>query len=372
MRYTFTAIRLVLIIGMLMMSGYLWVRYQNTTGTSLSDAITEVLVSCRDQHIRAACIKAKITPLVRKYNQSEILPALELAFREREYAGEAGWVSCHDLAHLVGEAEVEKGTPIGSVVVSCSSACGFGCTHGALFAYMKRQRFDRKSIPGVCASLKHGYPPQTYDACIHGLGHAMAELASYTVNTALDYCGELGDVPDSERCAAGVFMEMIGTDSEPGPVAYAGMQSFCKDVPGTYASVCAKQTGENSISRLRDEQQALRECMAVEQKDRPDCLVSLANMYYFQVDGDAGRIFEFCAGLRPELVDSCIRGSIQSDVITNAKADHSIALCTLLTGNQRSLCFSELGQKVAYVYGTDLRQPFCAALPAGDMASCLK
>lgn len=342
----------------------------------LSATVAAVLERCQDgSRLVPRCLKEGLQPLLRQAGPGAVLDETERIFRADPRISH-GSVTCHDLAHLVGEAAVEAGLPVHETLRACTDGCGFGCTHGALFASIRRDGFDTSTIGTVCVPFRQGTGApasgkQSYDACIHGLGHAVTELASHETTAALAYCDILGEHQDRDRCAAGVFMELIGSAEEPGPVPYSGMQQFCTTVPASYGAVCARQTGENSLTRTRNAEEALRECAQVPAAERGDCITGLANILYFQMNGETDRLGQFCAAVPPSAVSACLLGIIQSDVITDASARISITVCRDVRGRQlRNGCFRSLGEKMAYVYGTAARTAFCAALPAEESTAC--
>lgn len=336
----------------------------------VSDQIFTLVSNCRKERSYLPCVKTRIKDLLRSHDSGIVLSEVERLFHAQEKNGDQGWVTCHDLAHVFGELTVESGTPVGTALATCSKSCGFGCAHGALFASVKKSAVQASSFSAVCDMFLEGYPPQEYDACIHGFGHAVAELAQKNISESLHFCSSLASQARF-KCAAGVFMEIIGTQESPGDYPYTDMQSFCHDIPESYNAVCAEQTGENSMNRTRNPLTAWKECAAVPLRYRPQCVTSLANIFYYQVDGSEQEILRFCGSLPSDMHAACYLGIIQSDVISNRTATHSVGICSALSGAARSTCFGELGAKSEYVYGSVTGKTLCDTLSESDRLPCL-
>lgn len=118
---------------------------------------------------------------------------------------------CHYVAHVAGEVAIEQGRSLGETIAACGSACGYGCVHGATLAEVRTEPTllnDADRLTAICteADLSH----EEYLSCVHGIGHALAELRGFDIRAAFPGCEVFSDVNDRTECALGVAMETYG------------------------------------------------------------------------------------------------------------------------------------------------------------------
>lgn len=120
---------------------------------------------------------------------------------------------CHALVHYLGQNEYKRERDLAATFRSCLSspvACGEGCFHGAVEGYVSEHggTLDEERIPSVC-SREFTENQVTYDACVHGLGHAFMLQNEGDIYPSLDSCRTLSSYSDRQFCYAGVFMENV-------------------------------------------------------------------------------------------------------------------------------------------------------------------
>jgi hypothetical protein len=318
----------------------------------------------------AQCFRANVSPLVEKKGANEVIMQLDALFATQRSQGSAMHVSCHDIAHIVGELAGKTGE-IGEVLGSCTNACGYGCQHGVLLGAVQKNPATLQQLATVCQKGEH---PQDYDACVHGLGHAISDIAQSKFSGAFALCDQLIAVADKKTCAEGVFMEIVDAPSL-GRAPYMINQSihdFCEQFMGVYKDVCFETGGLHVFTSTRDPLRAKQACITLPQQHVEKCLTSLVNTLYYVWQADVPQIAKFCRETGVVLELPCVIGAIQSDVVTNKNPQYSIALCGLVAVENQLSCFKALGDKVEYVYGKNIRTSVCQEISTDVREACVQ
>lgn len=343
---------------------------------SVQKDLTDILTQCKEGGYAASvmCFRKRAESLVRRVGVNAVIDELDNLFVSQPEEGDFTGVSCHDMAHVVGELAARGDENIGEILAQCTNACGYGCQHGTLLGAVQKNPKMLEDLSYVCAPVsKAPFHSQDYDACVHGVGHAVSDIAGLEFSRAFALCDSFMLESERKICAEGVFMETIDAPSL-GRSAYqfvGTIDDFCSQFSGVYQDACFETGGLHIFAFTKDSQRAVEACLTIPAVYTKRCVLSLMNTLYYVFYGQPEPIAAFCATLDGELISSCLLGAIQSDVVTNMIPENSIAVCEIFTKENRIDCFDALGDKVEYVYGRNIRYEVCQKVPTDMREECI-
>lgn len=187
-------------------------------------------------------------------------PELIRELAQVRYAEQIEEGLCHDVAHQLGEYEMERLAYDVPTMMETMPAlpCTSGVLHGALIAWgeTRPDPKSRDTVAGMCRDLAHGLthpdssvPYHDFEGmqvdCADGYGHAMWEASDDDPAEALEYCRALADDELIYYCALGVGMQGAeATPVGPGPVvtldqARVEVAAWCAEQQGALRRGCA-------------------------------------------------------------------------------------------------------------------------------------
>ena len=190
---------------------------------------------------------------------------------------------CHTLVHFLGQNEFLKTGDLGATFRQCltRAACGEGCFHGSVEAYVSEQGGDMSSraIQSVCKrdAFEKGV---NYLACNHGLGHAFMLESGNDVPASLALCDAVVGKDERDQCFGGVFMENVFSFGSPDhPTSYIRPEEPtypCTILPERYRSECFTAQAASVIQYNRSNYDAgAAFCNELEPVYRATCFGSL-------------------------------------------------------------------------------------------------
>ncbi len=231
---------------------------------------------------------------------------------------DAGYQSCHVLAHLITGKEVAKDPSKWKDVVIRSPAgmCGSGAMHGAF-----QERFREDSFPdanvaemqsmlaGVC-NPRDGWEPTYLDrsSCMHGLGHLLLYVTAADVKKSVALCevvAQLSDYDFRQTCLDGIFMQLYQPlEPEDDVLIHAiapeakQTRTFCAQFTGLVYNVCVKESwpavpGSSNTS-------AGFEALCAQTTDRNAQITCASGLMYPVIEElqyDVPKVGEFCKGI---------------------------------------------------------------------------
>jgi hypothetical protein len=206
----------------------------------------EGLLSCsrfKDVDQFRGCIKGTLPAAMQAAGAQRIL---------RTFAAEFTPSRCHDAGHLVGQELYARSTSIEAALSQCSFECASACTHGAAGAALASVPEIRDSfgdLPHLDESMlsRLGAAVCTGRESCHGVGHILLQLFK-DLQVALKWCDAIAKEKEPWACYRGVFMENASFDST--HVIFE----------------------EARVSNVRDPDNFLYPCTAVEERYQPACL----------------------------------------------------------------------------------------------------
>ncbi len=260
---------------------------------------------------------------------------------------------CHTEAHTLGHVAYEIDGD--KAFAEGNSACHSGFYHGAMEVMLQERGTEdlETTVKDICRSFPTNFG--TFE-CLHGIGHGLLATLNYDLPAALALCKTLEDDFTVSSCYGGVFMENVVTGLGIGAAA------------------------DHTTPWLNDD--PLFPCNALDQNDAPiqrECYQMQTSWMHNLYPGDYGRIADECEKAGILGIDFCFvsygrdaagmtlrdpvkiieKCSLIQDVHHRERClygglgvivdfwgerlrDQATALCKLLTGNEKDLCYDTL------------------------------
>lgn len=162
---------------------------------------------------QVSCLRREIGAVMRSTNVDDIMHAVLM---DSYHADDANTVynspNCHALAHVVGEtAGIKLRVSIPRLFSMCGTGCVYGCVHGMFSGLLKQGKITKSTITTVCDdNTKLRLTSHDREACIHGIGHGLADYMHNDIPKAVLYCDSFVSLTDKKLCWDGIFMQLYG------------------------------------------------------------------------------------------------------------------------------------------------------------------
>lgn len=287
---------------------------------------------------------------------------------------------CHALVHNLGQRAYQETKSLSDTFGRCRTtiACGEGCFHGAVEAYMAEtgDALTDETLSKACSRDFSGNETN-YMACNHGIGHAMMLLSGGELLPSLKSCDALGKLEERETCYDGVFMENVfSSGSADHPSKYLNPKDPtypCTIVDERYRTSCYSGQASYVVYNTKERYEgATAFCAKLPEMYQPDCYESLGGDIIVETD-DAQVVRGICEraplGARR---DKCYYGALEFDLYEKAGKPESLGdICRATDAESRATCFSNAGDVLEDWYPSD-RAAQCARITAdeGDLKAC--
>lgn len=243
---------------------------------------------------------------------------------------------CHDVAHVVGRAAVEKGMPFAEIMAEQDVFCNGGYIHGAL-----EELFSGEFTPEELGDSCNGVSTETWLGmeCYHGLGHGYMFATDQSFHRSLEYCEALTTSAQRFSCADGVFMQFFTLALR--TMSDESFLSFCEDQP-TLAYVST-------------------------------CYLYVPIAYMTRHEGDYAQAFTWCMqARRVEGRENCIRGVSSEAIKRNvSQPDEVYNLCSNTPTGFRGPCLAGLAIMYTNHFGSTAQtETMCSTWPTHEKKMC--
>ncbi len=254
---------------------------------------------------------------------------------------------CHQLAHVIGRTEAEKGGTVADVFSKGDNFCWAGYYHGAMEMFISKIGGSNLAakLPSICADVKkqQAYSFFHYN-CVHGLGHGIFAVEQNDLMKSLAMCDTVGNSWEQQSCQGGAFMQNVMAAEDPDDhtdflrsdepmypctavaekykeqcymmqTSYAlrladenfsTVFSECATTPGAYKIVCYQGLGRDaSGNSVSDVKTTTNTCaMASDEEGQSNCLVGAVKDFisYFHSDIQADAL---CKAQPSNLIQIC-------------------------------------------------------------------
>lgn len=331
------------------------VRFSGSVTTRLYQAIERCQ---RDDTFREyiKCFRSSSAPasLVKDYGIEVTMAALEELYDGKRIIGKTTTTSCHDVAHVIGEAGIKAKKRLASVIASCGTACGYGCVHGAIDRAVQQGETISKVVDECRSVEKSGKPKALLVACQHGLGHGIAEANKLDMESSLAACDIFTGDDARMDCGRGVLMEIFDSPvlSHPRSELPEDIISFCKTLPGVYATACAANAGSREYARSLSIDRAIGACASVGSEVQHLCYHYLGQSIYFWQQRSVIKGLSVCRQAPKEMSISCREGLLWS-VASYRNANDAQVLCDTLELKDQTHCREYYEIALNYFYGAN-------------------
>ncbi len=338
--------------------------------------LDSIITSCWEKdpsptYIR--CVKGNaLKRLVQSAGVTVVMKALNDLFASKKTVAGFATTSCHDVAHIVGELSVEGGRSLGDTIASCGGFCSYGCVHGALLSGIKAHPELANNPDTICTSLPQSAPFAHRVACEHGIGHGMAELASYDMSKAFASCDGLSSEAARFHCGRGVVMEVVDSPvlAHPKRTLPEDILSFCNELSGIYRDACLVNVGSRELARSGRMDLALGNCRrVVPDKLQESCMEYLGQNGYFLFNRDVDKLLTLCGSAEDKLFLACVAGGLEA-ISYYQRTDDAVLLCNGAGDKLRTWCFLTFGEKLEFIHGKDMRKRVCGNLSGPPKTYC--
>lgn len=321
------------------------------------------------------CAQKRLIGEVARWGLRPLMDALEV--KQLEQTGENQAITqCHDLTHAIGAAGLIVMKDLNSTLLSCTNTCVYGCQHGVISAWYSMGKDIVQKLPGICVDgLDWTKLPFGQNGCFHEIGHAVANIAGYNMEKALQYCDKVSPVGKVD-CGHGVFMEAYEpatfTDSPiPLPPNYV---EWCGTLWDPYKQICYDKAGANIYGRTQNDELSFATCAKVPLESRSGCITALGqNIFYvYQHElNQAKKILSFCR-IAQNLASYCIHGALSSSSVSQPNVSGGIAVCNELSGDEHRDCVLQLTDTISTTHTAIEKDKICLGFRTEDIPICTK
>lgn len=303
---------------------------------TFEDAIDECKVEDnRSRYI--ACISSAIATMRPTPSTRELMNSLERLSQEKQIFKDK-LTLCHDVSHAVGQFSSKAQMDVGTSLSECSSICTAGCYHGVIEGYIAREGEIPEGLMQVCEKAKLNNP-RDHEACLHGLGHGVANILGADLNKSLLMCDELEPL-GREFCGGGVIMELY----EPGSYEHVKLEfpsniiDLCETLWGAYKTTCLETAGSHELGRSGDFGKAIEVCSLVPKDNRDNCAIAVgAHLYHSGkwLDQEGSLL---CNQFEGTAQIACIKGLITTSLTADPSQTLAKEMCKIYDSNFNEIC----------------------------------
>ena len=263
---------------------------------------------------------------------------------------EATYPLCHASAHELGRVIFASLKELGAALEACKSRCTSGCMHGIL---MEAFSGDGAGSVGAAAhrhvtladvetrmvllcsetgEMAKKYRPGN---CAHGMGHALAVVASHDVERALKGCAAFTNPGLEYYCATGVFMEYVET-ALGGQTERRSLHEPC-DKHTRFPAACYRYVIRTMFAALKGDVSAVAvECLRLPRARRLGCFHGLGSAATRAIAGQPASLATVCRDGNSDDQALCIEGAIEK--LAGYSESRALRACESVTGKNREIC----------------------------------
>ncbi|MEJ0021556.1 MAG: hypothetical protein WDN47_03140 [Candidatus Doudnabacteria bacterium] len=254
---------------------------------------------------------------------------------------------CHPLAHVIGQAAVEKYPTVAEAYTHGDSFCWSGYYHGVLEGVVAR--IGRQKVPGALNTICDGIVGKAsysfdYYNCVHGLGHGVMAFTNDELFDSLKLCDKINGDWEKSSCYSGVFMENVIVDNK------------------------------NHFTKYLNPADPLYPCDAVDAKYKSTCYLMQTSYMLKVTTGNFKKVFELCSGVEDAYRSTCYQ-SLGRDASGRSSSNVTTTKNTCELGKnfeQQSNCvIGAVKDFISYFHSDTQAKQLCNALAADLQTLCL-
>ncbi len=264
---------------------------------------------------------------------------------------------CHEIGHHLG---MWLNAYVGDeqdALILAQQQCGGSIFHGVIQNHLQIQKFKNISISEInihelCSKFIEDSSFIYRWQCLHGLGHGLADIYDYDVQSAVIRCDEFESNLEQISCSKGMFMQNAVHWAETNTGDFDDNDLFypCNAVPIKYAPPCyhyhisymALKTG--GINVQVDDAFDLCDKISPEEMIR-FCYYGMGREMESLTTDDWEKALKLCQeGDKEELYPFCIEGMLMTMVNGNSDPARGFSFCKSLPMEYKSTCYTGLGK----------------------------
>jgi hypothetical protein len=281
---------------------------------------------------------------------------------------------CHEIGHHLGMwLNAYIGDPQDALDLA-QQQCGGSIFHGVIQNYLQIQKF--KNIPikdidiqEICSKYQDDSSFINRWQCLHGLGHGLADIYNYDIQSAVNRCEEFEPGLEQISCSKGIFMQNTVHLVETGTGDFDENDLFypCNALPSKYMPTCyhyhitymAAKSGGTRI-QIPD---AFDICDDISPEEMIKyCYYGMGRQMQSRTYLDWDRAVFLCQqGDRKDLYSYCLEGMLMTLVNGNTNPSGGFSFCKSLPSEYKQTCYDSLGKWIMMLSSDyDQRQKLCS------------
>lgn len=310
--------------------------------------IVDEIKKCNGERKTNPCYQQIAINFLDRYPLNRILAVFKKNERSADFIK-----SCHTISHYLGQEEYKRLKSVKAVLLESSTdICIAGTIHGAVEGFFMEKKINdyqqdilkiKEAIPEACGKKSSYDNLIEYQTCVHGLGHALMNVAENDLVKALKLCDYLPAESDQEYCYSGSLMQNSS-------------DAFSSEHPSKYYSTS----------------DPLYPCYILDQKYQKRCY-SYGALGRFQLDPQ--KSIDTCNKIPQEYRHNCFQ-TYGVDRVTVRQSEEEIKKeCDLIKSDEYKIdCYNGASYDFIARYGLDstLGHIFCKHLDTKFKYSCYK
>ena len=254
---------------------------------------------------------------------------------------------CHPLAHVIGQAAVDKYPDVSEAYSHGDSLCWSGYYHGVMegIAFKLGKEKLYSSLNDICADVpgKEKYSFDYYN-CVHGLGHGLMAISDNELFDSLKHCDTISGSWEQQSCYGGAFMENVIVDNK-----------------------------EHFTKYLKPDN-LLYPCSAADDKYKASCYLMQTSYMLKITHGDFTRVFDICSKAEGSFSAICYQ-SLGRDASGRSTSNAKITKATCDLGKdyeQKSNCLiGAVKDFISYYHSDKQAKELCMLFDTELQSVCL-
>lgn len=316
--------------------------YDNDIEKVISSKVRE----CTEKNRSSICPQQAASFLVDNYEFGKIMSVFEKNNSQPHF-----FKSCHTFLHFIGREFYKRIKDVPRTISECSYTCFQGCHHGVLEGYFIEKNISldneeaiAKEAPTICGKKQDYANIESYNTCLHGLGHGFMFFTEEELPKSLKMCDSINakDIIDYRMCYNGVFHEnTVNLTSTDHPSKYINKDDPyypCNILDKKYLEVCYHDQ-VSYVSGLLDHDllKTIDFCKKVPADYQLGCFTAIGQKRA-TLTQDQNTIWKDCETIRDEkYIGSCVRGVVVENF---ALGKTNRNFCQAVQGKYKDICLS--------------------------------
>jgi hypothetical protein len=281
---------------------------------------------------------------------------------------------CHEIGHHLGMwLNAYVGDPLEALKIA-KQQCGGAIFHGIIQNYLQIQKFkntslDEIDIHEICSKYKNDPSFINRWQCLHGLGHGLADIYDYDIQSAVSRCDEFEPGLEQMSCSKGVFMQNVVhyTDTGKGDFDENDLFYPCNASSSKYSPTCYHYQITYMALKSGGVRIQIPDAFDICDKISPEeeikyCYYGMGRQMQARSYLDWDRALFLCQqGDNKDLHSYCVEGMLMTLVNGNTNPSVGFSFCKGLPLDFKNTCYDGLGKWITMLSSNyDEQQKLCS------------